>query len=70
MEEISTGCDLIPAELFRAGLRTTAPYEKDKFLKSVWKKEKIHQQRKESGSYILIRKVTKQTVEIVEPFFL
>ena len=60
----SPGIDQIPAELIKAGGRTICLVT-HKFITSIWKKEKLTEERKESIIVPIHKKRNKQTVIII-----
>ena len=63
----SQGIDQIPAEMIKAGCRTIR-YEIHKLIISIWNKEKLPEERKESIIVPVFRKCEKQIVVIIEEF--
>ena len=61
----SPGTDQIPVELIKARGRKIRP-EIYKFINSIWKKEELPEQWKESITVPIYKKGHKQTTEIIE----
>jgi hypothetical protein len=63
----SPGIDQIPAEPIKAGGRTI-PSEIHKLINSIWNKEELPEQWKESITDLFIRRVIKQIAVIIEAY--
>jgi len=59
----SSGTDQIPSELIKAGGRTIC-YQIHKLIISIWNKDELPEEWKQSSLYLSIRRAIKQTAVI------